>query len=777
VSFSAPTEHQGKEETAEAAAAPTPHEQLLPTNPSTTGPPAALTAAQQVEPEAVAQPLQQVEDQPSLLQQIFGKFQFDVSDFHRAKEARVGSDDRYVAKEKPTQRHETMEQVQEIQNRPQREGKNEEKTGVSDNAFIHRRMSYIHHSHDSFNRRKEEKNRRQEREAAEKAAVQAAFLQKKIAADNAAASVLQAFCRASTWRAFPDKRKIYFEVVVYLAFEQALLIRKFALSSFLRRKYQHDPYISENVLRFFPSVGRSSLTINWKCKQVAQKIDQRLFIEAHKLLVTAMYDLQEFGEAIGTKEEDLLTMQLVRRDNEFYDQDNPFCSAPGCSRKPIRVCEWDKKSKICDRHQYHCVWDRDSQSLLFMSQHKMNIAYNNRKEHFWLTILTSLHQRLGAGESCMMKQLVLSKKTGAEKYQGNQLHLIQTILNRAWTVMVPDDVPSVEEAVRTCKDGVKIIIREGYYSWTHPVEVRKRVEVQGEKGVFLHGPWCFDEDSGHGKFDNITFISSCGKGLHVSGGRWHFTDCVFQGHGDGCSVVSCGGNSEVLMEQSMICGLKTEREVLHPLFCISAFDRSSVKMHATVIKDASGSGVRVSGSARVECIDCHLRDHSLSALKIDECCEVMIQNSLAHHNGSFLDAHFNPSMASYFDKTLGSSVQLYDNIIYGTMWASRHRPVYLLGKRGSKISIDKGDVFAENKFYPEEFTMPLASTLTGNEPLISNHVLSSSWKVLTGRDLAPQYVLERERWCECEGLKQSDTSLVLQNSECNQNFQHLVSTN
>ena len=65
--------------------------------------------------------------------------------------------------------------------------------------------------------------------------------------------------------------------------------------------------------------------------------------------------------------------------------------------------------------------------------------------------------------------------------------------------MVPDDVPSVEvkelhrgrrydpmtpqEAVRTCKDGVKIIIREGYYSWTHPIEVRKRVEVQGEKGT------------------------------------------------------------------------------------------------------------------------------------------------------------------------------------------------------------------------------------------------------------------------------------------------------
>lgn len=85
------------------------------------------------------------------------------------------------------------------------------------------------------------------------------------------------------------------------------------------------------------------------------------------------------------------------------------------------------------------------------------------------------------------------------------------------------------------------------------------------------------------------------------------------------------------MEQSMICGLKTEREVLHPLFCISAFDRSSVKMHATVIKDASGSGVRVSGSARVECIDCHLRDHSLSALKIDEVSCAICSGSLMIH--------------------------------------------------------------------------------------------------------------------------------------------------
>eukprot|EP00960_Hanusia_phi_P001784 51040-Hanusia_phi.AAC.2 len=595
-------------------------------------------AVDQVEARLLEAPAELPQAPPRLVHHLFGRFQFDVSDYNRAKAAKQGKSELYVAKEVPKHidaaQHGTPSE-------PPMEGHREQNKVLPDPAFFERKMSYINRTQDSFNRRKEEKNRRQ--------------------------------------------------------------------------------------------------------------------------------------EAIHAKEDDLLTMELVRRDNQFYDTENPFCSVPGSHISnefvglilrirmfpkaysnvrmgqekqdlrpapiPLRLGQAEGPLMVTVDHCWVC---RDSQALLFLRRHSMNIAYNNRKEHFWLTLLTSLHSRLGAGESCMMKQLVLSKKTGAEKYNGNQLHLIQTILNKAWTLVVPDDVQSVEEAIRTCKDGTKVVIKEGYYSWSRPVEVRNRIEVEGEEGEFL----CTDlaeMDSGHGAFHNITFISSCGKGVHVSGGRWNFSDCIFQGYGDGCSVLSCGGDSEILINKCMICGLTTQQDVLRPLCCFSAFDRSEVKLSATVIKDASGSGLRVSGNAKVECIECQIRDNCLSALKIDQFCEVIVQNSVAFHNGSFLDSHYNPSISSYIDKTLGNCVQLYENIIYGKMWATRHRPAYLLGKHGSKISIDKGDIFAENQFFDDAFETPSASTLTGNEPLTSNYVLSSSWKVLTGKDLAPQYVLERER--------------------------------
>ena len=49
-------------------------------------------------------------------------------------------------------------------------------------------------------------------------------------------------------------------------------------------------------------------------------------------------------------------------------RENPFCAFPGCSRRPVKVCEWDYESKICDEHQYPSFWDRDSNSYTLLQE-------------------------------------------------------------------------------------------------------------------------------------------------------------------------------------------------------------------------------------------------------------------------------------------------------------------------------------------------------------------------------------------------------------------------
>ena len=128
---------------------------------------------------------------------------------------------------------------------------------------------------------------------------------------------------------------------------------------------------------------------------------------------------------------------------------------------------------------------------------------------------------------------ILTRTAPADKYLGNPLHFIESILKQAWTITVPDDCSTLQEALDMAKDDSEIHFRSGYYSWMTPVEVRKRIHVTGEPGAILHGPWATDERVGGGTFENVTCITACGQGIHLRGGKWHFLRCTLRGYGEG----------------------------------------------------------------------------------------------------------------------------------------------------------------------------------------------------------------------------------------------------
>lgn len=89
------------------------------------------------------------------------------------------------------------------------------------------------------------------------------------------------------------------------------------------------------------------------------------------------------------------------------------------------------------------------QALVYTKRHMMNVAMPSRRDFFWVSFLLGLHNRLGSSEKCHIQSLVLPKKgpSGADKYGGDPLHFLETILEMAWTVTVPDEYATVQEAV------------------------------------------------------------------------------------------------------------------------------------------------------------------------------------------------------------------------------------------------------------------------------------------------------------------------------------------
>jgi hypothetical protein len=327
------------------------------------------------------------------------------------------------------------------------------------------------------------------------------------------------------------------------------------------------------------------------------KIEQRAFWEAHQSLQFALADLQKQGMMLDMTVYDLPTFHFSESDNPLgksRTRENPFCAVPGCSRRPVKVCEWDRESKICDMHQYPSYWDRDTSSTAFHDKHPMNISYPNRREFMWMSVLMSLHPRLGKGREdertkeffpCHFSDLLLPKTVhGADKYGGNALHFIEKILSQAWTITVPDDCKTLQEALDMAKDESTIFFKTGYYAWKTPVEVRKRIHVTGEFGVILHGPWTMDEHVGGGSFSTVTCITACGQGIHLRGGKWHFLRCTLRGYGEGVTVISCSGTTDLLLEKSRVCGLNVDTGLWKPYTCVVAAGQSNVHVVGSIVQ-------------------------------------------------------------------------------------------------------------------------------------------------------------------------------------------------
>jgi hypothetical protein len=175
---------------------------------------------------------------------------------------------------------------------------------------------------------------------------------------------------------------------------------------------------------------------------------------------------------------------------------------------------------------------------------------------------------------------ILTRTAPADKYLGNPLHFIESILKQAWTITVPDDCSTLQEALDMAKDDSEIHFRSGYYSWMTPVEVRKRIHVTGEPGAILHGPWATDERVGGGTFENVTCITACGQGIHLRGGKWHFLRCTLRGYGEGVCVLSCGGSSELILEKSRVCGLYVDTG----LWQVSLYVYASMSMYMSLCR-------------------------------------------------------------------------------------------------------------------------------------------------------------------------------------------------
>ena len=137
-------------------------------------------------------------------------------------------------------------------------------------------------------------------------------------------------------------------------------------------------------------------------------VKKREFFAGHVRLKVGLARLQETGLLLDVTEDDLVTIKWAREDAlETRLKGNSFCSQPGCSRRPVKLCEWDGVSKVCDKHVFPARWDRESRAVVFFERHRMNVALPCRRESFWLNFLLGLHPRLGGSKKCRVGELAL----------------------------------------------------------------------------------------------------------------------------------------------------------------------------------------------------------------------------------------------------------------------------------------------------------------------------------------------------------------------------------
>jgi hypothetical protein len=415
--------------------------------------------------------------------------------------------------------------------------------------------------------------------------------------------------------------------------------------------------------------------------------------------------------------------------------------------------------------QYPSSWDRDTKSVTFVDKHPMNIAYPNRREFLWVAFLKGVHTRLGEGyenektgnfRQCHVGDLVLPKSGihGADKYGGNPLHFIQDILRQAWTITLPDDYGSLQEALDMAKDDSEIRFRSGYYAWKTPVEVRKRIRVTGESSVVLHGPWTMDERVGGGSFENLTCVTACGQGMHIRGGKWHFMRCTLRGYGEGSCVLSCGGTTELVLEKSRICGLNVDTGLWKPYTCLLAAGKSTVHLLGTTLQDASGYGLHVTNKAVCKIEKSEILRHYKAGLKLDQDADVLMTNSLMRDNTACFEAKgqnvpvplakYDPDPEVMYQQEQ-DCLQCFSNRLHGILWATRQRPKLLLGKCQFKNSAYKGDITKDNAVDHHGSVAPEKPTSgTGHEAFKIAWPDNSALRVTDGSSLVENYMFLRQ---------------------------------
>ena len=400
----------------------------------------------------------------------------------------------------------------------------------------------------AFLQAKQRQAQRQAKEAARRKEQQELLLEQKRAEMQKHLFVLQARVRQRVYCeqvAFDDEPELF----CFLNKQAVERIVAAGRSAVYRQRYVRKPYMSPELTMFFPTATNTTLGANWLCHRAQHYLDGKDFFEAHVMLKNALADLLERGAVPADTAEDSLITAAILSGGPKTRPTNPFCTVPGCSRRPVKVCDYDKESKICDVHQFPALLDRE-RGLVYSERHPMNVATCNRRDFFWLTLLCSVpcpprpprlcasamvswvadlsdfaqtHPRLG--QRAPIGELVLPKTGvhGADiKYGGNVMHLLESILTEAWAVTVPDDCSTVPEAVAQAKDGMVVRVRRGYHAWDAPIEVRTRLRVEGEPGSVLHGMWIMDEGSGGGEFDSLEMVGAGGRCVVLRGGKWLF---------------------------------------------------------------------------------------------------------------------------------------------------------------------------------------------------------------------------------------------------------------
>ena len=647
--------------------------------------------------------------------------------------------------------------------------------GSSTNALRGSAHSKRDAASDAYRTAKILQNEKLQREKAMREEQQRLLYETKFKIKHDAGSTIKAWCRSHLWRACITRKDLQEDdpdLFLFLHKRFSMLIALRIHCFLVRRKYASDPYMNDAFKNYFHGCPRSTLLANWECNVAVLKIAQRQFFDAHVALKHALEDLQRHGMMTDMNTLDLPTFHFVGGKEEADgSRENPFCAFPGCSRRPVKVCEWDNTSKICDLHQYPSYWDRDSNSTSFHDKHPMSIAYPNRREMMWMNVLMTLHPRLGAGYEkkkhpddengvflkCHFAELVLPKTVqGADKYGGNTLHLVEKVLIQAWTITIPDDCNTLQKALDMAKDDFTVFFRTGYYAWKTPVEVRKRIKVTGESGVILHGPWAMDENVGGGEFEGVTCVTACGQGLHLRGGRWIFRRCTLRGYGEGATVLSCGGSTELFVEKTRVCGLQVDTGLWRPFVGIVAGGDSHVTVVGSSLQDASGYGILVSNRAYCKIDKSEIVHNYKAGVMLQQDADVLIVNSVIRDNTACFEAKGTnmPLPVQKVDpdpekmpEQENDCLQIYGNRMHGILWATRQKPKLLLGRCQYKNSAYKGDILKDNFINFQDNTAPSQPLSgTGHEAFVMAWPDNSALRVTDGSFLMENYMFLRTKY-------------------------------